>query len=88
MREVAECPYHVEHLRDRQRVEQARQLILDVRGSIARGGATQADGCLPDRLDAREPFLTGLRSQYSQLSDEDLYKLALRRLKKCHNRRS
>ena len=54
----------MEHLRDRQRVEQARQLILDVRGSIARGGATQADGCLPDRLDAREPFLTGLRSQH------------------------
>ncbi len=64
VREVAECAHHVEHLRDRQRVEQRRQLVLDVRGSVARRRASQADGRLPDRFDAREAFLASLRTQH------------------------
>ena len=37
---------------------------------------------------ARDLFFSGLRSQFPQLCDRDLHKLALRRLEKCHNRRS
>jgi hypothetical protein len=35
-----------------------------VRSSVARRSAAQVDGRLPDRLDAREPFLAGLRTQH------------------------
>ena len=64
VREVAEGAHHVEHLRDRQRVEEARQLVLDVRGSVARRGAAQVNGRLPDRLDTRETFLAGLSAKH------------------------
>ena len=64
VREVAEGAHHVKHLRDRQRVEEARQLVLDVRGSVARRGAAQVNGRLPDRLDTRETFLAGLSAKH------------------------
>ena len=35
---------------------------------------------------ARSLFFAGLRLRFSDLSEPDLHRLALRRLEKCHNR--
>jgi len=63
MREVAERANDVEHLRDRQRIEQPRERNAMPIGA-AIGRAAKADRRLPDGLDPLEARITQLRAQH------------------------
>ena len=63
MREIRKRPHDIEGLGDRELVEQRIQLAFDD-GSLLRARAPKTNGGLPDRFDAREALLAGLRAQY------------------------
>src|SRR4030081_140227 len=62
MREITEGADDVQHVADRQGIEQCGQFVAGAGGFVSRGTA-EKDRRPPDRLDTGEPVLAGLRPQ-------------------------